>query len=135
MVGCHHLSQIVRSAERVKSGIIFFPSLCRYVKASLELLHEKMHFGTTSRLRHYIADLKAIQIEMPVAWAEVDIRELQYPTLEAEVWILRLTCFRARLGYHLQTWSWHADTTAENCLGGAVSGFCRCESRQQSQYG
>ena len=53
-----------------------------------------MHFGTTSRLRHYIADLKAIQIEMPVAWAEVDIRELQYPILEAEVRILRLTCFR-----------------------------------------
>lgn len=55
------------------------------MKLALKLLYEWKVKGPDSRLRNYVEDLQAIEIETPVAWEESEIRELHYPFLEARI--------------------------------------------------
>lgn len=52
---------------------------------ALMLLHERDGQGGKSRLKHYISDMEAIDIDTPVAWSDNELDQLQYPHLQQEV--------------------------------------------------
>ena len=52
---------------------------------ALMLLYERDILGSASRLKHYILDLEAVEIDTPVAWSEKEVAELQYPYLQQEI--------------------------------------------------
>ena len=52
---------------------------------ALMLLYERDVSGSASRVKHYIHDLKAIDIATPVAWSEAEVAQLHYPHLQQEI--------------------------------------------------
>lgn len=52
---------------------------------ALMLLYERDRKGSASRVKSYIEDMEAINIDTPVAWSNSELQHLQYPYLQQEI--------------------------------------------------